>query len=1235
MGWTKAQQRAIDERQSNILVSAAAGSGKTAVLVERIIEKMTDKDNPRDIDEFLVVTFTKAAAAQMREKIAVRIEKLLETEPDNEHLMKQAVLVNRADITTIDSFCLRLVKENFGLLDIDADFSIGDPGIMELIKNDVLDALFDRLYEEKNHDFFMLLDIFGNDRNDDNLKDNVLKLYNFAESFPRPYVWLCDAKASLCIKDENELMALSWVKDYFSYVKAYAKSALLYAKEARSICEAIGGPDKNISVSESDIEAIERINRAGTYDELKSSLNIEWMRLKPCKGDAYDEFLIEKYKSLRNQYKEIIKKLNILKSDSANVIDEMKNISGYLVPLIDLVISFLGEYETEKGKRKLVEFSDVEHMAYRLVCAGYDDAGKPLSTELAKKISDRYDEIFIDEYQDSNFLQEDILYSVSGIGLGRYNMFMVGDVKQSIYRFRMARPDLFISKYKAFQNEGPEIKIELKNNFRSRENILYSINFFFTQLMHEDFGGIEYDESVALVPTKEYPEPEDTIKAQVGGSTEILVVDNFETEDRLSKIELEAYVIAKRIKELVGGDAPQYIYDEDKAIYRKASYRDIVILTRSMKDFGEKVYNILTQSGIPAYLEDTGGYFEATEIRLIMSLLSVVDNVRQDIPLAAVLLSPMADISENELALVCDYAEKKLKEKHILYDKCLCYIEDVDDYISEKLKHIYDIIDTLREANKTISISSLIWMALKLTDYYNYAAAMPMGDRRKTNINMLLEKADKFEDGSYKGLFNFLKYIDKLKLNEVDFGEASMFGDDEDVVRIITMHKSKGLEYPIVFASGFGKQFNQEDYKKPLIIHSDYYLASHFVNINDRYKSNTFIREAFKLLLKKENLAEEQRVLYVALTRAKEKLIITGCDKDIDKVLSKYSSFDESVLPLPFDVRLGSLSFLHWILACMGRYDALHGKCDITIKVLGENDIIGYIGEKEAKKEWSLYDFFDKASKDYNEGLYEEYKKRFDYSYPYERYVNLKSKMSISEIKRLKSFDGTEYEVDDSLKDLNDGSDDLKNPNEESKESEINEKDSVKKKSSLSGSERGTIVHKFMELLDFKDVCDLDEDNAKNKITNYIKDSLARYKEQGIFNDEEAGAVNPYKIKEMLMSELGRRMIKADKLGRLKKEQQFSAGLPADMIFDEEVSDKEYSYEDIVVVQGIIDAFFYEDDGIVLMDYKTDYADEQKLISMYRAQLDYYAYILEKITGLKVKEKLIYSFHLEKQISID
>ena len=1222
MGWTKAQQRAIDERKSNILVSAAAGSGKTAVLVERIINKMTDESNPKDIDEFLVVTFTKAAARQMREKIAARIEKMLEKEPDNEHLMKQAVLVNRADITTIDSFCLRLVKENFGLLGIDANFNIGDSGMMELIKNDVLDTMFDKLYEEKNRDFFMLLDIFGDDRNDDNLKSNILNIYRCASSFPRPYVWLDKAKEVLKVEDEKTLMSLNWVKDFFALVKAYTESAMAYAKEGKALCEEEGGPDKNLFASESDLEALEKIYNSKSYDELKASLDIKWTRLKTCKGDLYSEELVEEYKSIREKYKDIVKKLKVIKNDSNTVIKEMKNTASYLVPLLNLVIEFSDEYEAEKRKRKLVEFSDVEHMAYKLVCAGYDEDGKPLSTELARGISEKYDEIFIDEYQDSNYLQEDILYSVSGIEQGRYNMFMVGDVKQSIYKFRMARPDLFISKYKTFKDEGNEIKIELKNNFRSRKNVLETINYFCYQLIHDDLGGIEYDESVALVPTKKYPDSKLPASKKSDKQTEILLVDYFETEDRLSKLSLEANVIAKRINELVNDENPEYIYDEEKDKYRKVSYKDIVILSRSIKGFGETVYNILTEAGIPAYLEDSGGYFEAVEIKLIMSLLSVVDNIRQDIPLAAVLLSPIGMLDENELSLVCDYAEKNLSKKQLLCDKCWCYIEDNRDGISDKLIRIFDIINTLKQDNKTMSISSLIWEALTLTDYYNYAMAMPMGNRRKNNINMLLEKAYSFEDGAYKGLFNFLRYIEKLKINEVDFGEAAMFGDDEDVVRIITMHKSKGLEYPIVFASGFGKQFNNGDYKEQLIIHSDYYLASYFIDKENRYKKNTFIRDVFKLLIKKENMAEELRVLYVALTRAKEKLIITGCDKDVDKTLQKLSAIKKDDNKLPFDIRFNAPCFLYWILACMSGYEKEKSGCDIELKILREDDVAGYLGADRAKKTWSLYDFYEQALSDYDKKLYEKYNALFSFKYPFEKYSGIKNKMSISEIKRMKNFDGTDYEIEEDLSEV-------LNQEPYKREEKMDETiEKTKKMSDISGAERGTIIHKFMELFDFKKVKDIEE----NKLLEYIKSTIKDMQDKAYFSEKEITVINPYKIKSMLLSGLGKRMTEADVKGNLKKEQQFSAGLMVEMIYGNEY--KTEDADDLVIVQGIIDAFFYEGDKIVLMDYKTDYTDEETLVKRYKAQLDYYAYILEKITGLKVSEKLIYSFYLEKQIDI-
>ncbi|MBQ9610062.1 MAG: helicase-exonuclease AddAB subunit AddA [Lachnospiraceae bacterium] len=1229
MAWTDAQQQAIDKRQSNILVSAAAGSGKTAVLVERIINKITDKNSPRDIDEFLVVTFTKAAAAQMKEKIAAKLEALLEDNPDDDHLIRQLVLINRANIQTIDSFCLSLVKENFGLLGIDAAFGIGDSGIMALMKNDILDEMFEELYNEKNEDFFNLLDIFGNVRNDDNLKNNIFNIYRVASSYPRPYDWFENAKKALEIHDRESLYETEWFKAFLELVKAYTYNALESAREGLNICDMAGGPDKNHAVAEADIEALTKIYEAQNYDELSAAIKFSWMKLKTCKGDAYDEELVELYKENRNSYKDIIKRLKLAENNSDEIVEEIKNMSEYLIPLLNLVIDFSRRYDEEKDKRKLYDFSDVEHMAYRLVCAGYDDDGKPVSTKLGEKISEKYNEIFIDEYQDSNFLQEDILYSVSGIKNNRYNMFMVGDVKQSIYRFRMARPDLFISKYNTFKSEGNEIKIELKNNFRSRDNVLNTINYFFYQLMGADLGGIPYNESVALVPTKEFPPCDKEISENVDKTTEILFIDSFDTEDKKTNIELEAYAIANRIKELLDKNSPQYVYDEEKGRYRKASYKDIVILSRNIKGFGETVYNVLSMAGIPAYLEDTSGYFDAVEIRTIMSLLSVVDNIRQDIPLSAVLLSPLAEISENELALIADYASKKLKEKHDLYEKCICYMEDADDYISDKLKRIFDIINTLKEDNKVMSIASLIWKALDMTNYYNYAMAMPMGHRRKANINMLIEKAHSFENGAYKGLFNFLRYVDKLKINEVDFGEASILSDDEDVVRIISIHKSKGLEYPIVFASGFGKKMNNNELREQLIVHSDYYLASYYINHESRYKKNTFMREVFKLLIKKENVAEELRVLYVALTRAKEKLIITGCDKNLSEFSEKRTVYNSSADDrlLPFEKRFDAGNYLKWILYAMTDYESYREECDICMHILSEEDVNAYMDVSAVKNTYSIYDFYDKALSSEKDVLYNSFKSCFEMVYPYQHYVDIRSKMSISDIKKMKAYDGENYDVNEKYV-LPDTDETETNSNKEY----MAEADTKKK---ITGARRGTIIHKFMELLDFKPVKDIIKSgNSDKELINYIRSFLKKIVVENLFDEDEASVINPYKISAMLMSDLGRRMIDADIRGRLKKEQQFSAGIPADKLFERQ--DKiQYSYDDMVIVQGIIDAYFIEDDRIILMDYKTDYADADELIRRYKAQLDYYSYVLEQITGLKVTEKIIYSFYLEKDINID
>ncbi|MBR3833440.1 MAG: helicase-exonuclease AddAB subunit AddA [Lachnospiraceae bacterium] len=1246
---TPGQQKAVDIRDANVLVAAAAGSGKTKVLVDRIMGKVTDATNPVNVDEFLVVTFTNAAAAQMRDKIREKLAEALEEDPSSEHLSLQQLLVNRADICTIDSFCLKLVRENFNMLDIDSSFTIGDPGMMEMVKAEIMDRLFERLYDEGNEDFKLLVDIFGSKNQEEELKKAVSNIYYKASSYPIPTVWLDNARESLNVADEKDIDKLPWVKYYIKVAKAELKGVKDKLQEVMSLCEMPGGPDKYIPIIEQEEKTVERMLQATTYQELYNSIPTSWTRLPSCRGASYEKELLEQAKGIRDDCKKVIKEKVTLKKSAEELVEELTHISTYLIPLVDLTKVFMEEYMQEKKARRMLEFSDIEHMAHTLVCQGYDKDNMPIPTELAKNISQNIKEIYIDEYQDSNYLQEDILTCVSGNYRGEPNMFMVGDVKQSIYRFRMARPDLFIEKYNRFGDTGDNVKILLNNNFRSRAQVLEPTNFFFYQLMGKDLGDIVYDDTVSLVPTMEFPEPTEEQKSYISSNTEVMVL-NLETSeddntsdlpsnsgnsgeddiDNMKNLELEAHMIAGRIKKLVDSKEGMLVYDEDKKDYRRASYKDIVILTRSMKGVGEQFYSVLNSYGIPVYVSDPKGYFDAVEIKVVISLLSVIDNSKQDIPLSAVLMSPMAHINESELAIVCDYS--KNKELTYLYDKCQLYMLDKEDSISIKLRSFFHILDKLKVMKNKVSISGLLWEALDATGYYTYVSAMPMGHRRRANLDMLLEKADTYENGYYKGLFNFLRYVDKLKVNQVEFGEAAVVSDDEDVVRIMTMHSSKGLEYPIVFVSALGKQFNKSDYKDSLIINSDYYLAMKYLNRNKRYAKETFIRDAFKEINKSEGMAEELRVLYVALTRAKEKLIITGHTKKYTKLLENYGELENlSEVLLPYSVRKGAQGFMELIIACMMRFDNLKDKYNIedklTLQVVDKATLCATMCKTKEASEVDVSALIEKLDNNIDKELTDNIKSIFDYKYPYEKLSALKSKMSVSDIKKQKAYNGMGYDESEfSYKAVdNESFEDFENMEEATENGKVSKQQSTSAKDKLTGAMRGTIVHKCMELIDFASL------EGVKSLYQFAVDHKKFLKEKGIFDDIELRAINCKKVADMLKSDLGQRMIKAAVRGELFKEQQFSMGFSVNQIYDLEQLD---ATDDTIIVQGIVDGYFVEDGAIVVMDYKTDACDEETLIGRYKAQLDYYADTLSKLRGLQVKEKIMYSFGLEKEVPL-
>lgn len=1245
---TPGQQKAVDVRDANVLVAAAAGSGKTKVLVDRIVGKVTNKEKPVNVDQFLVVTFTNAAAAQMRDKIRGKLQKALSSDPTNAHLCRQQLLVNRADICTIDSFCLKLVKENFNMLDIDSSFTIGDAGVMEMVKSEVMDKLFDELYDKGDKEFKVLVDIFGTKDREDELRRAVASVYNKASSYPIPSLWLSNAKSSLCIKDEAEFNSLSWVEYYVDSVKAEVADVIRDINEAEEVCNLPDGPAAYLNAVEADKALIEQILACATYQELKNSLSGGWTGLARVSSGQCDEQLKKDFQDIRKKYKGKVTKLLPSKTYQ-EVVDELEHIATYIIPLIKLTERFDEEYMKEKKLRRMFEFSDIAHMAHSLVCSGYDVDGKPIPTELAKNISLSIEEIYIDEYQDSNFLQEEILYCVSGNHRAYPNMFMVGDVKQSIYRFRMARPDLFIGKYDTFEDTGDNIRILLNNNFRSRAEVLLPVNYFFYQLMGKDLGGIVYDESVSLVPSALLPQPTEEEAPLISQNTEIMLLNlentdedqrpNQDDEDEMenmANLELEAHMIAGRIKELLDKENGMLVCEEievngeEQKVYRKASYKDIVILTRSMSGVGDVFYNVLTAHGIPAYVSDPKGYFDAVEVRVVMSLLSVVDNSKQDIPLAAVLISPMAGLDESELAIICDYSkEKKLQ---YLYDKCQLYMLEVEDDITQKLHSFFELLEELKNKRNRLSISQLIWEALDATGYYTYVSAMPMGHRRKANLDMLLDKAEVYENGYYKGLFNFLRYVDKLKVNQVDFGEAAVVNEDEDVVRIMTMHSSKGLEYPIVFVSALGKYFNREENKKNLIINNDYYLSMKYMNRKKRYSKDTLIRDAFKDINICESLAEELRVLYVALTRAKEKLIITGHVKQYTRLIDKCEKLmEEPELLLPYANRKKSNSFIELIVQTMARFDKLKDAYEVADKLIMkvvDKTMLAVstkksIEDRVKKVEKLMEQLEDQA----DSGITEKIIKSFQRDYPYQRVTEINGKLSVTDIKKQKAFDGAGYDLgdyenkalyDDSFAD--DEETDTAKMAEEKMEAAEESGHTI---GGLTGAQRGTIVHKCMELVDFASL------DGVSKLYDYAVTHKKSLGDRGVFDNTELRAINCKKIANMLKSDLGKRMIKAAVNGQLFKEQKFSMGYDAGYVYD-----GVKSQDDIIIVQGIVDGYFVEDGAIVVMDYKTDACDEETLIGRHKAQLEYYGDTLSKLRGLPVKEKILYSFYLEKEVSL-
>lgn len=1296
MKWTTGQQKVIDLRNRNILVSAAAGSGKTAVLVERIIQMITNEEHPVDIDRLLIVTFTNLAAAEMKERIGVAIEKKIEEEPDNAHLQKQMTLIHSAQITTIHSFCKSVISNHFNLINLDPSFRIGDEAELKLLKSDVLEELLEDEYEKGEEDFLELVESYSGGKTDSQLEDLILQLYQFSMSYPWPEEWLTQKGNTFDMETIEELNQGDFMVNLLSYMKAILSDLLIKNKESIELCEDYDGPQAYQPALLDDKDLLERLNSFETYEEFGSVLgeNLSFTTLSRKRMPDVDEEKKSLVQQNRDEMKKVLKSLqkDFFFQPIEEMLSDIHGVRKSMKALIRLTIDFSVRYQKEKEEKVLLDFNDLEHLALKVLVKKEGDQVIP--TQAAIDYSEFYEEILIDEYQDSNYVQETILTSISKERKGTPNVFMVGDVKQSIYKFRLAKPELFMEKYETYSLEDSKYqRIDLHKNFRSRGIVLSSINYIFEQIMTKKLGNIEYNEEAALYEGAHFPEEEGNISR----TTELILVteedgtlldnenleafndlglefeeestDSNEEEIEYTKMELEAKAIAKRIKELVHKETGLMVYDGKKSTYRRAEYGDIVILLRNNKT--EAYIDTFMSEGIPAYTNTKTGYFETLEIRTIINYLKIVDNPLQDIPMAAVLHSPMVGISNDELAILRNFC----KEKY-LYDVILQYIDEGEnEELKSKLSSFLISFDDFRIRMDYLPIHDLIIKILETTKYYDYITAMPAGNVRKANMDMLIQKAIAFESTSYHGLFHFIRYIEKLKKFNIDFGEASVANDNENTVRIMTIHKSKGLEFPIVFLAGMTNGFNQQDSKSKLVLHADLGIGPEFVDPIKRIKAPTLMKKVIQRTQILENLGEELRVLYVALTRAKEKLIMTGYVDDLEKLIDKYKGLNEyKEKQLPFLQLAKANNYMHYVMSALIRnpevYQMLQNprnteektNSKFEVRVISNRELLNYEINKQQLNRLCEEDFLNwDPDVTYNEEIRDEIENVLRYNYPFELETNLRGKVTVSELKRLRqkgeeedsepilvdqvaeidfqseedSIEVSTEERDSKEKDHIIQEYDLQNKVEnhtiqeeydQQKEENLHVRDEIIPKFmsgevELSSAKLGTIYHRILQEIN------LNITTSKEEIGKEIK----RLVEEKKIPTEGTEKINTYRIGQFLKSSLADRMRKAEGSGKLFKERQFVFGIKANEVKEEFKSDE------LMLVQGIIDVYFEEEGELVLVDYKTDRikeGEEHILISRYEVQLNYYQRALEQILQKKVKEKIIYSFALQKEITV-
>ena len=1224
--WTKEQSEVISHRKGNLLVSAAAGSGKTAVLVEHVIDRLLDKEHPISLSSVVLMTFTEAAASEMKERIKARLKEAF-LENRDPHIEREIAELPNANISTIDAFCKRLIEENYTSLGIEPNFRIGEKNELALLKEDIVEELLEEEYGKKEESFLSFVDRYSTGKQDKGIQEIIVKLYYLAVASPFPEKYL---------KALSENSSSAWKNYLLESIRKRVEEAIEMLTEAIRICTEEGGPSEYLATVEEDYQSLLRVKAGAilrrTIEEIQA---ISFSRIKNSKAERKEEV-----KGRRNAVKALVQKWQKNYILIPEEIEKKAETEGrtLLQEAIRLTLLFYARYQKEKLERNILDFSDLEHYALKLLYTEKDGALR-FST-LADELAQEYTEILVDEYQDSNMVQEYLVSALSKERFSEGNVFQVGDVKQSIYRFRMARPELFLRKY--YDESYP--KVFLQKNFRSLKGVIAAVNACFFRIMKKELGGIEYDRDSSLFQGRE--EKEDT-----DSKTELLLLEKEENKPEKKKGEQTEEEKAKGKKEENSeekrGEAGlekesdlqlecRMIASRVKELHKKnIQYKDMVILLRSPKKVAKEMVDIFSEEGIPSFAVSSDGYYSQVEVETVLAMLSIIDNPKQDIPLAAVLHSPMFHFSDEELCslklaygslteALCMSAEAISDGNFCSENQCsgnacsetvsgenLCSEKEnplqvqppLDQALFKKWKDFCTKLERYRKLSRNLRVHELLTLLYEETSYYLYASALPMGEKRRANLDQLIEDALQFEKGSFSGLFNFIRYIEKAKQKEYDEGEANIYSEKDDLLRIMSIHQSKGLQFKVVFLSSLQKNFNKQDLRESILLDEELGMASPYLDQETRIKYPSLQLSAIKEKMEEENQAEELRLLYVAMTRAEEKLIMTGVVKNLASYMEKHPVNEDIKIE---DIR-GAKSYLDFIMLAFSRSftESLENSL-VKLRTFTREALSEKKEEEEGEKfsvRDALYSYLAENHEKTEEE--EEWDKDFSYRYDHEESTHLYPKYAVSLLKKqaieaVKEQGDKEGETGGESKGLSEAEKSGKNE-------QVHERNAEKREKGL-GAKIGDSFHHALALFDY------------NKGLEQLP---------AILGEEELSLLNKEQFQTFLSSSLGECFKKAFQEKRLFREMHFMRALPFRALFPDR---KE---EDEVLLQGIIDAFIVEDDGIILVDYKTDRVKrEEELRERYRKQIMLYSDALEAILGKRVKRRVLYSFYLAKEVEI-